>query len=59
MMKLKPSKVAGCQTAVVAALGDHNNHHHHLFPLALFLGTLHLLGVLMGFRLVSQNFLKY
>jgi hypothetical protein len=56
MMKLKPSKVEGCQAAVVGALGD---HHNHLFSLALFLRPLYLLALLLGFRLVSQFFLKY
>ena len=54
-MKLKPSKVEGCQTMVVGALGD---HHNHLFSLALFLGPPYLLGLLLGFCLVSQLFLK-
>jgi hypothetical protein len=56
MMKLKPSKVEGCQAAVVGALGD---HHNHLFSLALFLRPLYLLALLLGLGLVNQFFLKY
>jgi hypothetical protein len=58
MMKLKPSKVEGCQAAVVGALGDHHNHND-LLSLAVFLGPLYLLGLLLGFPLVGQLFLKY